>query len=229
MTVLIFSATNEEENINMEILMIHKTQVFREDWEVDSRLVDFGVTKAELMTVVHAAAGGRADTVLHDPITAGGLFAYIYGTRALRDVLAPKGWKIDRTDNIESIYNRDTGVRIIFQNTDSAADMLRDPKALSGKGAASERVVDLAQKNIFPEFDEEDMQRVNKTVWFFCVAVNGERVQAELSCPLAVEGGQFSGFAERIFILSDDEWLGPRANDDSDLQGEEFEVNITRK
>lgn len=227
--MLIFSATIEVAKINMGVFLMLKAKVFKEAEEVHSRLNLFGVTKAELMTVVHAAVGARADSVEHDPVTAPGTFSYIYGTRAIRDIFAPKGWKPDSTDGIESIYDPETGTKVIFQNTDTACDF-RHPKAISGKGMASERVIALAQKNLFPEFEEENQRRLNGTVWYFCVYANEDDVRAELSRPLAIEGGQFSGFIERIFILGNGEWGSFITSPvDEEIEAQEYDIPVTRK
>ncbi len=209
--------------------MIHN-KVYKDDEDITSRLSEFGVTKDDLMKIVHAAAGGRNATVPNDPITAGGHFAYIYGTRALRDVFLAKEWKRDREHNIESVLNPKDRTKIIFQNVDHAADPSRIPKALSAKGAASERIVDFAQQSLFPEFDKEDEEKANASVWFFCVSVQGEHVRAELSRPYSLAGGQFNGFIERIFILQNEDWSNiDITNNDDILAPEEFDVNITRK
>jgi len=206
-----------------------QTKIFKEDWEVDSRLNIFGVTKAELMNVVHVAVGARADAVPHDPVTAPGTLSYIYGTRGIRDVFAPKGWIPDCTEGIESIYDPKIGTKVIFQNTDTACDVYH-PKAISGKGMASERVIMLATKYLWPEMDEEAQKRLNGPVWYFCLFANGDDVRAELSRPLAIKGGQFSEFIERIFILKHGEWnpITPSKMDDYPLF-QDFDIPVTRK
>lgn len=182
--------------------------------------------------MVHAAVAGRAISVPNDPITAGGFFAYSYGTRALRELFLSKGWLADGQDNIASVVHPETGVKIIFQSTDTAGDALREPKAVSGKGVASERIVELAQKNLFKEMDEEDKHKVNSTVWFLCVYQKGQDVRAELSRPLAVEGGQFNGFIERIFIVQYGEWKSPDTAAFENIgipPGPEFEIDVSKK
>lgn len=214
----------------MEVSMI-ETKIFKEPIEIIEKLAEFSTSKEELRTIIHAAIGGRMDAVPHDPKTAAGTFSYIYGTRELRNIFAAKGWIADGRDNIESIHNPQTGTKIIFQNTDCAAQKFREPKAISGKGSASERVIALATLNLFAELEEEDKRRLNGSVWYFCVAANNGQPTAELSRPYAVEGGQFSGFIERIFILEHGEWENLNSakigNELPPIQ--DFEIEITRK
>ena len=97
----------------------------------------FGLTAGELIEVVKRAVAAKASFVLNFPLNAAGQLSYIYGTGALRDMLRLKGWEIDRTGNIEATYNPKTGIKIVFQNADSACEDARDPKAISDKGPAA--------------------------------------------------------------------------------------------
>ena len=181
------------------------------------------------MPIIHTAVGARADVVPHHPVTAPGTFAYHWGTMALRDVFVPKGWVKDSTAGIESVYDPETGTKIIFQNTDSACEIY-DPKAISEKGIASERIVMWAQKGLFAEIDEERQKRLNGPVWYFCLFVNGDDARAELSRPLAINRRQFKQFIERIFLLKHGEWnpIVPSKKVEYPLF-QEFDVPVTRK
>ena len=82
--------------------------ILKEEIEVVARLSDLGLTRAELLDVVRAAVGGRRNATPFDPFSAGGLFAWIYGTRQLRAIFSPKGWEICRTDNVRiGLQSRD--------------------------------------------------------------------------------------------------------------------------
>jgi len=65
--------------------------LLREELDVTTRLAALGVTKAELLDVVRAAVGGRWEATPFDPVSAGGQFAWIYGTRQLRTIYLPQG------------------------------------------------------------------------------------------------------------------------------------------
>ena len=85
---------------------MHPTKIVREPIEVDATLMDvFGVNRTDLFPVVHKVIAARNESVLNDPVMAKGIFAYIFGTRAIRDLFRPKGWIIDRTDNIEAVLH----------------------------------------------------------------------------------------------------------------------------
>lgn len=208
-----------------------ETKIFKKNYEVVPRLELFGVSRDELMRIVEMAVGGRADAVPNDPITAAGLFSYIHGTRGLREVFIPKGWDKDNTKNIESVVHPESGIKIIFQNVDLACDDDRSPKALSGKGLASEEIIDLSTAFLFQEMENDRQKFLNRTVWFFCVSAKDEDIRAELSLPVGIKSGQFSGFAERIYILQRGEWDPTTFSSETDNPtiSQDYDVPVSRK
>ncbi|OJY38677.1 MAG: hypothetical protein BGP06_09420 [Rhizobiales bacterium 65-9] len=206
-------------------------RVYAEDWEIDSRLVPFGVTRAELLEITRAVVAARSDAVADDPASAEGLFAYIYGTRGVRRVFRAKGWIRHRHENIESVRHPDRPLQIVYQSVDLASSNIHTPLAVSGKGSGADRIIDEGQGCLF--VDEKSatspFDPINSGVWFFCVSVNGDDVRAELSLPAGVSGGNFNGFIERIFIIRDGEWAGIHVTESGGLDPTEFEPVVSRK
>jgi hypothetical protein len=205
-------------------------RIVSQDYEVGSRLDPLGLSASELIGIVHQAVAAKANFVLNHPLNAAGQLSYIYGTGALRDALRTK---VDRTGNIEATYNPQTGMKIVFQNADSACEDDRDPKAISDKGPAAIKAVDIGQVSLFPEFDIEDQEkrkRENAALWYLFVYINGDDVRAELSFPKRIEDGQFKGFNERIYIIKPGEWASMLTKiDDSQPPAQDFEIKVTRK
>jgi hypothetical protein len=207
-------------------------RIIAQDYEVASRLNQLGLTASELIGVVHQAVAAKAAFVLNHPLNAAGQLSYIYGTGALRDALRAKEWEIDRTGNIEATIDPESGMKIVFQNADSACDDDRDPKAISDKGPAASKAVDQGQHSLFPEYDiedEEKRKRENAALWYLFVYINGDDVRAELSFPKRIEDGQFKGFNERIYIIRPGEWASMMPKVDDTEPAQDFEVNVTRK
>lgn len=208
-------------------------RIVAQDYEVGSRLDELGLSASELIGVVHQAVAAKAGYVLNQPLNAAGQLSYIYGTGALRDALRAKGWLIDRTGNLEATYDPETGIKIVFQNADSACVDERDPKAISDKGPAASKAVDLGQHSLFPEFEAEEQAKCkqeNAALWYLFVHINGDDVRAELSFPKRIEEGQFKGFNERIYIIKPGEWASmmPKT-DDSEPPAQDFDISVTRK
>jgi hypothetical protein len=206
-------------------------RIYREEWDVNARLVPFGVTRLELIEVVRGVVAARADSVADDPLAAEGQFAYIFGTRYVRALFRSKGYLSIRREGLEAVRHPDRELQIVYQSVDAAAQDDHDPRAVSGKGAGADRVIDSAQGRLI--FPDEAIKRhtggVNVGVWFFCVSVDGDNVRAELSLPAGVGGGNFDGFIERIFIVQGDDWAG-LMNRDKDGSGPvDFEPVVSRK
>jgi hypothetical protein len=209
-------------------------RIYAEEVEVDRRLQGFGVTREELIRIVREVVAARADAVEDDPVTAGGLFAYIYGTRHLRGVFRQKKWLRHRQENIEAVKHPGKDLRIVYQSVDLATSWIHNPRAISGKGSGADRAIDLAQGSLFTD---EELNRLNPTtieaintgVWFFCVSVDGEDVRAELSLPASIEGRNFKDFIERIFIVAGGQWEGAKVTPIYSADVIEFEPKVTRK
>jgi hypothetical protein len=205
-----------------------------EEWEINKRLRDFGVSRAELIDIIRGVVGARSDATVDDPVTAGGLFAYIFGTRYIRQLFKARGWFQHREDNVESVKHPDRNLKIVYQSVDLAAEERQDPQAVSGKGSGADRLIFSGQGKLFDGDQLNALNRKNLAdlkfgTWFFCVSVNGDDVRGELSLPRAVSNGNFEGFIERIFIIRPGEWSGLRIVGDSGPEAVEFEPSITRK
>lgn len=205
-------------------------KIFAVDWDVDQRLIPFGVMRSELLTIVRAVVAARADAVEDDPLTAEGQFAYIFGTRGTRRVFCAKGYLRHRHENIESVRHPDRPLKIVYQSVDLAGSHSHTPKAISGKGSGSDRVIDAAQGSLFPSEDKPRVvAQIDTGIWYFCVSVHGDDVRAELSLPIGIANGNFEGFIERIFVVRDGEWGQLDQQEASDTDPAEFEPVISRK
>jgi hypothetical protein len=225
------ASTYEEKNLDEALMLASKS--YTDEFEANSRLSKFGVTRGDLRTVVKVAVdAARAATIDH-PRTAGGSLSHIEGTAALRRLFRAKQWLPYRADNVEGVRDPESGAIIIFQNALGACSTI-GPQPKNGKGPASEDLVTQAQGTLFTDeeivsLEPSDVASLNKSVWYLCVTIVDEIVRAELSLPYAIEGGRFRGCVERIFIFGVDEW------DDTDIIVEDpstnydYDVLIERK
>lgn len=212
--------------------------LFKTEREVTAKLEQFGVSVEEVLRIVRAVVTANNDAVDYDPATASGLLRYIYGTRAIRETWCSKGWEIDRSFGIESVYDPESGTKIVFQNVDFACRELEGPKAISNKGEASKKLVERSTtRYLFDNLEEEEesafqaaRKKQSATTWYFCVSIVGDAVRAELSLPYSIDDTNFSEFIERIFILSSGDWAGSGivdVDDGDDLL--DFEPIVSKK
>lgn len=208
--------------------------VLSSDIEVNNRLSDFGFTKQDLIDVAVTAVSARFESVeLLDPAGTKGTFSYIYGTRALRRKLLSKqaDWELNSEGQIAGASSKKLGVKIVFQNTDSACCADKTPKAISGKGpAASKQVTEGHTMDMFPDSysDLPSTQGGLQILWFLCVALHNDEPVVELYCPEAIENKQFYGVVERIFILRPGE-LEPLHDKGESDELDDFDVEVTKK
>lgn len=209
-------------------------KIYTHDWEVDARLVHFGLTRAELIEVAEKTLVERSNTVDVDVASAAGHLAYIHGSRQLRILTTSKGYLLSREKNIESSLNPKTGIKILYQTVDTACSNLRSPKAISGKKSGSAAAINRAQGSLFTpaEIPEavsiESIKSLDSALWYYCVSFEDDTFSAELSLPASIQGDNFSGFFERIFIVQGHQiYKTPSKTTDSDYA--EFEPKIIRK
>ncbi|MFC1747977.1 hypothetical protein ACFL2V_04150 [Pseudomonadota bacterium] len=207
------------------------TTIFEDPHQVTEKLAKFGVTKKELQSIALDAVSARNEATPFHPINAPGTFSYHAGVATSRMLFVQKnaGWKLGRLDGIEVVTNEALNLTVVFQNVDRACGASW-PKAISAKREGSRKLVENPTRLLWPDMEEEAKQEENQNVWFACVSCNGEEVRMELSLPTSITDGQFSSFKERIFIITDNDWL-PSDKDADDLTAEDqdFDIEVTRK
>lgn len=203
--------------------------VLAEDYEIVPRLAQLGLRRDLLLDVVGASVGGRRNATGFHPLSAGGLLSWIEGTGQLRRIFLPLGWEVCRRDNIESIFNPEFGIKVVFQNAERAGDPLLDPVATSKKGAGSARAIELGQYELWPDDKVKEVIEITATTWVLFVYADGDDVRAELSCPKAINEEQFDGFHERILLVDKGGWGATVPLVDDGEPPAEYKVSVTRK
>ena len=66
-------------------------------------------------------------------------------------------------------------------------------------------------------------------LWHLCLSTNEDDIRAEISLSKGVEGGNFSGFIERIFLLKKGEWSNFSIIPEDRREVVEFEPIVIRK
>lgn len=209
--------------------------IYAHPYERDERLHRLNVKRDDLIDVVKACVAGRGDATDNDPQSAGGQFAWIFGTRRMREIFRPKGWEKEIFLGIETIVDRERKIKIAVVSTDKGtANSDRSPRNRTQKGPASEMIADLNN-----QYDLELVDRSGNpialdnsdgyTFWYLCVFDDGDNVRAELSNPVKFASEYFVKFSERIFILGPDEWDEVSISDTDDDLGPEYQIDVTRK
>lgn len=205
--------------------------------EVANRLeVQFRLTRDELLDVVDAMVRARIDCTANDPAGSRGWAAYQIGTRRMREIGGPAGYVRDSSDQIESAYNKSLKVKIVVANTDEGTGIKgRIPQNRSKKGAATERVIDVNQTDLFEQLEADSTikpfpvrnQSVIET-WYLLVYHEGDVVRAELSLPAKAQDGFFVAVPERIFLTRPGDNIPVKRREEDDSESE-FEISVTKR
>ncbi|MGY3690840.1 hypothetical protein ACVIGA_000920 [Bradyrhizobium sp. USDA 3240] len=207
-------------------MAMFRTAVLEESDDAESRLRDWGLTRAQFIAVARAARSWADDAGPLMPANAPGTLAYIFGVQELRAQLIDEEWRVDRTGGIEAVVNRKIGLRIGFHNVDRACDPVMPPHPRSAKGSSSEM---LSGPTLFEHFGVEPgpLPPAPADGISTYYAMVGEDGSVELSYPQIVDGA-YHHFNERIFI---DRPAGTFEDEASVETGvaEDFEIDVTFK
>lgn len=188
-----------------------------EPWDVRHRLGQLGLLPEHLLEVLQACQAARGGCTENDPPAAPGWVTWQTGTRRLRELLRPLGWEKDETDNLSTVVNHETRVRVAVANTDDATGVAHlSPTNSSREGTLSEKAVDdnFQQPLPLPEFLEAFRAQVRAAevtsyrTYYFCVYISGDEARDELSYPVGFSNGYFCGWQERIIVVTGAD--GPR-------------------
>lgn len=219
-------------NQHVDLMNQPKQLVFSNGSDVREQLSALGLTPEIVGTVARMVASAKAEALEIDPANSAGQRAYMAGVRAKRLMLLPLGWRMSRAGGVEATVNDDLGIQICYQTVDVACTE-HEPKAISGKGSGSRKLIQDGQGELFERNAPQSPVPLGTTpkVWVICVSTDFKRLRAEVSCPDAFEGDQFEGFSTRIFVVDEDlnalSEGGKKPNDDSGAA--DFEVRIVKK
>lgn len=177
--------------------------------EVQNRLSELGWAPDDLIEVVHAMVAGRNGCTANDPASAPGYMSWKQGTRRMREIGLSKGLRAVDVEQVPWTLDLERHLRFAVVNSDDATG-LRDsvPQNRNKRGPAAERAVEVNahQYQLFPISAVDTTEQVTKlralgtVAWYLFVYASEDEVRAELSCPVAIEGGYFTDFVERIFL-----------------------------
>lgn len=200
-----------------------ETIVRRDQWDVDLRLSQLGLSRAKLLSVVSVAMNERANATPFHPANAAGTFAYQHGTWSLRHEFVGGMWVEDRANGVEAIRNDTLKIRVAFSNVDLACNDDHLPKPRSHKGAGAERASGGGLFEDLPRYAE-----VTSGDWSLYYLMVDEAGAAELTRPI-VKGGTFSAAVERIYLSEGDDDIGSTLLDDNDDVANGFDPQVVRR
>lgn len=204
------------------------TKVYFDDIDVDRRLAELGMARADILDIRSVAASMHATGASPlFPSNGAGQLAYQYGTHELRATFLKRGWKIDQSYGTNGVRHPSRKIIALYQNVDVACSLSHLPQARSRKGAGSER---LSQGSAFELVEEivpstHSGEGLDVEVWYVMVAQDGA---VEVTHAL-IKNGEFSDFIERIFVHDGNDFSSLEEDDSSSDDAIDFDIKISRK
>lgn len=156
-------------------------------------------------------------------------------TAALREVCMGlgDGWKIDRTNNFETVAHGGRAIAIAVVGGDEFTGWRgdKDPRVRRKRGPmTTKRVRDnyLGMEALFPIKTLSDVEPDSWQTWFFLIRATDEALWLELSQPIGLDNaGYVSDWSERIILpsLPVSGGVTPIPDDDDDDDDDPFTIS----
>ncbi|KAB2738524.1 hypothetical protein F9K90_07535 [Brucella anthropi] len=208
-----------------------EAEVLIKHHEVDNILIHMGLTRDDLIRSVRYAESERALCTDNDPVGFANMTVYARAGRKLREILVPRGWIKDDTNNQCAVKNPKTKVRIVPCNfDDGAGNRLQTPANKSPKGEVSRRKSMCNRTAWIPGLApiEEPVDVDGYATWVLGMRIEDDLpTAAELALPVDFDGRYFTQFGKRIILLDGtDVDVTEHADDDT---FEVIDITVKRK
>lgn len=199
--------------------------------EVSDKLSQLRLNREKLDEVIHAMVAARNGCTPNDVPSAAGYYSWAAGTRRMRELFADDGWTKNEAGQLSTLFNEELGIKVVVSNTDDGTGVEAGmPQNRSQKGAATDRAISRNQMFMGAIIDEA--RDSTSEYWYLCVYAEGDVVRAELSLPVELTNGYFTGFQQRIFLTGHGGSAAPVVTPvvtDGPSSDAEFDVPVTRK
>jgi hypothetical protein len=208
--------------------------VWHEQWDVNRRLRDLGLSIDVLQDAAKAGYLARASCTPNDPPMTPGTDAWSRTVRRLRELLIARGWRKDDPGNYSLTISDEHRLNVVVASGDEATGQRATmPRTKSPKGIYTALAVERnLQPDLFPETLPEAVRKAPLTLqyptWMFLILIEESAVHAELSYPSEIEDGHVTKWKERIILPSFG--VDPAEIDDGPADfGPDFDVDVQRK
>ena len=175
-----------------------------------ARLQEIGLTVELLSGAASRGDDGRQECTIFHPLQSKGHRMWSDTTAALREACLglAAGWKIDRTNNFETVAQSERGIAVAVVGGDEYTGWRgdKDPKVRRKRGPITTQRVRDNYLGMEPLFSmktapaSDDLPDSWQT-WFFLIRATDEALWLELSHPIGLDNsGHVSTWSERIIL-----------------------------
>jgi hypothetical protein len=173
--------------------------------DVRAALARLGLTAEPLQDAVRGGVLARISRTANDAPGAPGFYQWNETLRMLREMLVAEGWERRNEDGFATVVNPAKGIALSVssgnENTGIASEI---PSTKYPKGPCTvDRVASNLQMELFPEDSPRpgaSDEAESIPTWTLLFVTDEHEVRSELSLPVLMDGGQISGWKERIIL-----------------------------
>lgn len=168
----------------------------------DARLADLGVPATILQEALVEGAMARDRCTPNHPPTFPGLLAWGETVRALRDRLAPSGWRRNDAGGLSTVVDAGGLVAIAVATGDEATgDAAFPPSTKYTKGPSTQLMIEGNQGVLEFMREERTGDGPRRVTWLLLFRRIENEIRAELSLPVAIGvDGRVDAWQERIIL-----------------------------
>jgi hypothetical protein len=203
--------------------------------EEEAFIPELNVTPSMLHQAVVSGEHARARCTEHHPKSARGYSTWSETVRTLRDILVPREWVVDNTDNFATVVSPDGRTAIAVSSGDrGTGDPASTPTTKHSKGRATREAVKSNQLVLFPvAATVVSEQPGSQRTWILLVSrkrVGGKKfVVSEISLPGSITDEGWITTWDARYILPEievDADPNPAYPDDGD-EGQDYDVPVS--
>ena len=182
------------------------TKILEATQDVDARLAELGLDQSLISEALRQANLYRVRTTEHHPRLYRHQIMWGETVAALRDMLAPSGWRKSDEGNYELTVNAQQDIAIaVASGDDGTSNPNRTPSNKSPKGRHTvDAVAANRQADMFAELlPAVQAPEGNVATWVLLHHLSANKIQAELSKPNEIDDdGKIISWSERILLQS---------------------------
>ncbi|MDX0760098.1 hypothetical protein GOD62_29780 [Sinorhizobium medicae] len=203
------------------------SRTYADETEVVPLLSQMKLPQWVILEIASQVAGERANVSPLDAPPVVGFETWRWGTRYSREHAELKrlGWRPCEKDQVSGIRNAETGVKLVFCNTNANTGTGKNPKNVHKKGPANCRLIEKnsPQLSFLPTDDPCD------DLWYLCCHFCDAYIAIEISRPDSEVGGIITNFSDRIIVARPHEIPGIRRLNVPEEYADVERPKVTRK
>jgi hypothetical protein len=209
-----------------------ETMVY-EGFSARARLGIMGISLDDMIEVVRRGEVARAQFTAFDPLNAGGIDAYRFRVRGLREIHHPLGWKVSRLNGLELLESPDGQISILTRaGTSDVGNPSKwaDPQPAGEIGGGTRAVLEQTSLFDLEWLLPRGVKPPGRQTWMLLVFESPTVIRSELSWGAEAVDGRIPFWFERVILPDlDPNDLTPKQYPTEEPDAGAIDVPVVRK